>query len=259
MYKEYRHVGFLKTISKTSPEEWGAHFSRSKGLTLYQKLSFSLDYRWKVVKTWIGKASGKRVLDAGCGAGEWVEFLNNNGIHAEGLDYSRDLIRVLEGKCPAFIWHHGDIHQLPFERQSFDGIVSWGVIEHKEEGPLEALAEFARVLKPGGVAIVTVPFDSYHTRRASEYSFPQEKVKESGGEFFQYYMTAAELKAFMEGVGFKVVLAQTFGGPSLAIYSPKTYKRLLNTSLFRPANLFVKCQYWKRDLDHNVICVGIKT
>lgn len=258
MYKEYRQDGFLKTISKTSPEQWGAHFSSQNGLTPYQELSFSLDHRWKVIKTWIGKGSGKRLLDAGCGAGEWVEFLNKNGIHAEGLDYSQDLISFLKVNRPEFIWNHGDIHNLPFESQTFDGIVSWGVIEHNEAGPVEALSEFARVLTPGGIAIVSVPFDSRHTRRASEYSFPQEKVKEIGGEFFQYYMTPEELKGFMKEAGFNVVLAQTFGGPSLAIYSPKMYKRFLNTSLFRPVNLLIKCQFWKGDLDHNVICVGLK-
>ena len=258
MYKEFRKDGFLKTITKTTPEGWADHFSVKKNLTLYEAISFTLDYRWKVIKKWIGKGSEKKVLDAGCGAGEWVEFLNRNRIRAEGLDYSPSLMGRLKDTLPDFTWHYGDIQNLPFGNEIFDGIISWGVIEHNEAGPTAALSEFARVLNHGGVAIITVPFDSCHTRRASEYTFPQEKVTESGGEFFQYYMTPHELKAYMEEVGFDVVFARTCGGPSLMIYSPKMYNKFVNTSLFRIVNLAVKSQFWKRDLDHNVICVGVK-
>ena len=46
---------------------------------------------------------------------------------------------------------------LPYEDSSISGYLSFGVIEHFIEGPHEALAEAFRVLRPGGIAIITTP------------------------------------------------------------------------------------------------------
>lgn len=48
-----------------------------------------------------------------------------------------------------------DVTRLPFESASFDAVVSDQVLEHVEPSPRTALAETARVLRPGGVAVVT--------------------------------------------------------------------------------------------------------
>lgn len=221
-------------------------------------MAFTLDERWKWIRSYLPKKS--RILDAGCGAGEWVDFLNINGYQAEGLDYSKDLINKLKEHKPQYHWYNGNILDIPIENNEFDGIISWGVIEHDEKGPLEAIKEFHRILKNGGMAIVTVPHDCKATRKASEMMFPQKKVKDSGGHFFQYYIEVGELKKLFEDCGFKVHLSKSIGGPSLALVSPGIYKKVLNWGpIFRMINLVVKLIGPRsKEYDHNILCVAEK-
>jgi len=51
----------------------------------------------------------------------------------------------------------GSVDDLPFERASFDAVLSLDVLYHQDVHPEQAVAEIARVLKPGGVLIVNVP------------------------------------------------------------------------------------------------------
>ena len=52
----------------------------------------------------------------------------------------------------------GDILDLKYPDAHFDAYISQGVIEHFEEGPQQALNEAWRVLKPDGLAFITVPY-----------------------------------------------------------------------------------------------------
>jgi len=52
----------------------------------------------------------------------------------------------------------GDMRDMPFDDGEFGAIVSLGAVEHSGEGPMCSLHEFRRVLRPGGIAIITVPF-----------------------------------------------------------------------------------------------------
>lgn len=98
-----------------------------------------------------------RVLEAGCGLGNWISILLNRGYHAFGVDISESALHVAKRFCgsDALIWQ-GDIRSLAVADASFDAIVSYGVIEHFPD-PRVAVKEFHRVLRPGGCCIVTTP------------------------------------------------------------------------------------------------------
>lgn len=95
------------------------------------------------------------ILDAGCGYGRVAERLLSRGARAVGVDISRKMInycnRELQGGFASAI---ADIADLPFCDGSFSKIVCVGVLVHVES-PQQAIREFARVLKPGGI-LVTV-------------------------------------------------------------------------------------------------------
>ena len=181
----------------TTPAVWAKTFEHSTPYTLGTSVSMRLDSRWRLISRYVPQRA--RVLDAGCGFGEWVEFLARRGYHAEGLDYSSELIARLRNTYPNRTWSEGRTQSMPYADATFDAIVSWGVIEHDPDGPHQALNEFRRVLNPHGRIIVTVPVDTPRMRSDSKAQFP------SGGKFFQFLFTPEELTAALVASKFRVI------------------------------------------------------
>jgi SAM-dependent methyltransferase len=99
-----------------------------------------------------------RVLDCGCGAGEYVlRLCADAGFDAHGVEYSADkvarasLAPRLDGRV-----RQGDLAHLPFETGAFDAALLNEVLEHVPS-ETSALREIHRVLRLGGVLIVASP------------------------------------------------------------------------------------------------------
>ena len=98
------------------------------------------------------------ILDIGCGRGEWLELLNEEGFVAYGLDSNRVTseqcknkgLSVMEGEAIAYL------QSLP--DASMGAVTGFHIIEHLTfETVIQLLDETVRVLKPGGVAIFETP------------------------------------------------------------------------------------------------------
>ena len=109
----------------------------------------------------VGPLRGKRVLKLDL----WNEAVNTRilnwmagqGAEAWGLDASRVTTgRAGENAAGRLRLLRADIRELPFADASFDVVYTMGTIEHVREYA-EAVREVARVLRPGGTAIVGVP------------------------------------------------------------------------------------------------------
>ena len=98
--------------------------------------------------------AGARVLDAGCGTGFTVGRLRAQGLEVVGVEPAEEMRRRAIAANPSAEIVGGDIEALPFPDGSFDALVSIEVIRYLAD-PSKALAECARVLKPGGVALIT--------------------------------------------------------------------------------------------------------
>jgi len=96
-------------------------------------------------------------LEAGCGSGRWVAWFISKGWNAVGLDWSEALCQRARQEVPCARFESGDFRNMPFRDHEFGSIVALGSVEHSIEGPVAALREFHRVLRPGGIAIITVP------------------------------------------------------------------------------------------------------
>lgn len=209
-------------------ESWASHLGfevkeiyTKKALQRFV-LRTKFDRRWLEIRKRM-KISDS-ILDAGCGMGHWVWFLNQKGFRASGLDYSQQLVGILKKQMPQYSWIQGAIQAIPFENNSFEGVISWGVIEHDETGPKAALREFFRILKPGGYMFITTPLDTPARRKSSWVLFP---YTEQNGFFFQYFFTELELIELISQVGFKV--EATFKLiTSYAIIFPNLYNRMKN-------------------------------
>ncbi|MGI6486052.1 MAG: class I SAM-dependent methyltransferase [Tepidanaerobacteraceae bacterium] len=107
---------------------------------------------------------GMHVLDVGCGTGNFSLKLARMGLKVTGIDISDNMLKVAENKARAegliidFI--NMDAHDMKFEDNSFDAVISMAVIEFICE-PEKTLKEMFRVVKKGGeILIGTINRDS---------------------------------------------------------------------------------------------------
>jgi 2-polyprenyl-3-methyl-5-hydroxy-6-metoxy-1,4-benzoquinol methylase len=103
---------------------------------------------------------GKKLLDAGAGTGWFSARACQRGARVTSLDVGEKLLAQVAKKCDSERIV-GDVLSLPFDPESFDFVICSEVIEHTVE-PSRAVSELARVLRPGGVLIITVPNRVWH-------------------------------------------------------------------------------------------------
>jgi SAM-dependent methyltransferase len=105
----------------------------------------------------LAELRGKRVLDAGCGMGRFAEIVHAHHGEYIGLDYSFAVDAAHEnvGRLPGVHLVQADIFRLPFADNTFDLVMSLGVLHHTPD-PRRAFASLPRVLKPGGRLTITV-------------------------------------------------------------------------------------------------------
>lgn len=159
-----------------------------------------------------GLPPNSRILDGGCGLGEWTLYYTSKGFHVVGLDISQTTIQKLRARFPHHSFVAGDIRHTDFESDSFDAYFSWGAFEHFEEGLGAPLMEARRILKAGGYLFITVPFQNgrHSWRDKRELSlwdqyFHKEKGYQSRMRFYQWRLTKPELQRELEINGFRTV------------------------------------------------------
>jgi SAM-dependent methyltransferase len=101
---------------------------------------------------------GAEVLDAACGVGYGSAFLGEVAAHVVGLDRDEPAIAYARARYarPNVEFRVGDVLALDFPDASFDAVCSFETIEHVEDADA-FVAEAARVLRPGGVFLVSTP------------------------------------------------------------------------------------------------------
>jgi ubiquinone/menaquinone biosynthesis C-methylase UbiE len=100
--------------------------------------------------------SGARVLDAGCGRSLFTEIRPRWPFTIVAADVEHDLLRERKAEFGDVRWVVAGALPLPFADGSFQAVFAGELIEHLVD-PVQGLAEFHRVLQPGGVLILTTP------------------------------------------------------------------------------------------------------
>jgi SAM-dependent methyltransferase len=150
------------------------------------------------------------VLEAGCGLGQYVILLRERGWRALGVDTSLEAL-VACRRAAAVPLAASDLRALAVASGAVSAYVSLGVVEHDPGGPEAILAEAHRVLAPGGVLILSVPYlNGVRQLGAPWIRRRQAAIHGRGGTFYQYAFTRRELLGALRRARFEPLAARPY-------------------------------------------------
>ena len=136
-------------------------------------------------------ASGKRVLDLGCGTGYGTADLARTAASAVGVDLAPEAIAYAVNHFPAARFLECSANAVPLPTGSFDLVTAFEVIEHLQDWR-GLLTEAHRLLEPNGLLIVSTPNKRYYAEARAEsgpnpfhdHEFEFEEFRTALGEYF---------------------------------------------------------------------------
>lgn len=119
---------------------------------------FFAGLQWKsVTRILAGRGlAGARALDIGCGFGRWTRWLSEHGAQAVGVDPTEGMLAAARRASPPSVeYRRMSATALDFPDDQFDVVTCITVIQHLHpEEQEKAVEELARILRPGGEAVV---------------------------------------------------------------------------------------------------------
>jgi SAM-dependent methyltransferase len=110
---------------------------------------------------------GTRLLHVGCGTGAALALAAQQGAEVAGLDASVKLLKVARDRLPDADLRVADAAELPYDRGCFDQVIAFDAIQYMEP-PAVAVAELARVTRPGGSVAIGL-WHNWSGREASAF------------------------------------------------------------------------------------------
>jgi ubiquinone/menaquinone biosynthesis C-methylase UbiE len=210
MYQPHTHAGGTPEMWE---ENWGDSESAFDEALRYCELDPLRHLFEQYART------GTMMLEGGCGRGQYVTYYSSKGVNVIGMDFACNTLKMLRGRQESLLLCAGDVAALPYRDGVFDVYYSGGVVEHFEAGPGRALDEARRVLRPGGVLLISVPYLSPLRRVLTYFNRTvwrrvaheeQEPATGPGWQFFQYIYSPREFETWLRKAGFKVVKKQGY-------------------------------------------------
>jgi 2-polyprenyl-3-methyl-5-hydroxy-6-metoxy-1,4-benzoquinol methylase len=167
--------------------------------------------------------AGRLWLDAGCGTGTLSRWLAARGCGVLGVDAAAEMITAAVQAAKSHEYSErisfvrvSTIARLALDDNLLDGILCSSVLEYVSD-PITCLAEFARVLKPGGLLLVSVPNRNSLVRRAQVAGHRLGSLMGQGWATFLDYSrheySQQEFQQVLSRAGFSGERLVPFGGP----------------------------------------------
>lgn len=136
------------------------------------QIQFAFRNHWEVFRELLRDTQGRACLEVGCGRGSISSYFAQYGYACTLLDYSATVLQsakvIFSANRHGARFTVGDVLRLPFLEESFDVVVSIGLLEHFDViGP--PLAEQVRVLRPGGTLLAYIVPEKQSIQRYFEW------------------------------------------------------------------------------------------
>lgn len=216
----------------------------------------------------------RKILEIGCGQGRFMSIFPN----ITGLEYSQKFIDIAKKRGVKGKIYKGDAFNMPFKSKTFDLSFSTGLIEHYDDKQ-KLVNEHARVVKDGGLCIITVPSagpDAYVGGLIREVVY--KNTEKYDPQYFGERMHKKELHNLMQNAGLKNIKVYNIGLPLrgqpvlilknirksnsklLAIYAffLHSIAFVTTTNSFRRVTGDLLVRLFSRKFGHSLIAIGTK-
>ena len=142
------------------------------------------------------------ILDVGCGRGFLLKKLSEKsepGTKFFGIDISPKLVEIAKSNNPEATLEIGDAEKMRFADATFDFVFMTEALEHMQDFS-KSLSEVMRVLKPGGIFIVTIP-----NRDWASYDFYDKIRNHSLQPIDDHYFRYSEITGLLKDQNFKIL------------------------------------------------------
>lgn len=197
---------FIFPVPATVPEHYNSEYFKPWTLPKVRRQREKFfKIRWGKVKK-LRPQKGK-ILDIGCGCGEFLHFAKQDGWDVYGTEISPFVVEYVLKTYRINVTLAEDISKISFPEKFFDVVTMWHVLEHLP-CPYETLLEVSRILKTGGLLVLAVPNFNNHIEKIlyrlvkgknMGIFHPQER------ELHLYLFTLSTIKKFLYKTNFKVI------------------------------------------------------
>jgi len=239
-YFDYKNNRLLFFNQEATPQYWDKHWEDDN----FKKIVRN-GKRNKIIltetKKYLGQPKGQKILEGGCGRGQFVYALNELGYDVYGVDYAKNTVEKTNDLFPELKVSFGDVKSLDFPNDFLDAYWSLGVIEHFFDGYDEIISEMARVLKKNGFLFITFPYLSpLRKLKAKLKIYPDFENSNCDIEkFYQFALDAKQVETRLKNFGFQLIAKKNRSGvkglkDEIKFLSPALQK------IYNSDNLFLK-------------------
>ena len=159
-------------------ENYYSHQENKKGFIprLYEAIKkVNIKHKFEVATNDLKLESGGKMLEIGCGVGDFLHYAEQQGWECYGAEPSEDAVKILQTKTKIKVVKPEQIENFP--DASFDLICMWHVLEHVADLKWQ-IAQLKRLLKPNGRIVIALPnyksYDAqYYNDKWAAYDVPR--------------------------------------------------------------------------------------
>ena len=204
--------------------------------------------------------AGARVLDVGCGTGEYVHRANELGFTAGGIEPADAMREVAISKNPGASIVSGVATELPYPDESFDLVICIEVLRYLDRSDVrQALRELRRVLRPGGTMFLTMvnryALDGFFLHYSLQRMLKHQSIERPHCEF----VTPGELDREIRTAGFSTAVHRgVLFGPMRTLYKISTRLARRVAPILEPIDDAICTVSWTTPLAGHLVTIATR-